>query len=954
MNIVKSLHAGVLYRNFTFNRQHVFAASALWGFELDTGKPVLEQDLWEAVGEALANGSWFDAGMPKSRAEFLVYGHFHAPDGKPVGSGRVGVAVGQKGKVLDVHGDRYWTSTGLVGPVPTTKIPVSYRHAFGGSDFKDNPEGVGMAISTRNAEERHWLPNVEYPDDRVSGPGSRVRPAALDRVDLTWEPRQRLAGTYDEEYLRTAMPGLADDLNWDFFNDGAPDQWLDDFLQGDEPWVLENLHPQHPKLSGRLPGIRARVFIERIPTPVPDRHQTDEDEVRPEPEPEWLELPLKLDTVWFFPDQNLGILIHRGTIASDSFEGSDIRKLLIAHENAADEPRPDGHYQTEMARRTDPKKGAIYTFNTLPLIPEGCPCGFAMLTENSGQPLEMLALQNMQNYGEQQQNAAITQAEAARAQAMESLAQSGVDPRAIAPEQAAAVLDGKASIPDDPDVAALKELIDRIAPGARDKDGKVDLSQVDFAALDELQGLGERMRESRTNQVRELLLEQIDTLTREQGDVVGMQDALASLRERLADLDRPPMLPRNDLRAQQKGLAEAMEKLEEQVALGRAMGDSQVDDATLKRYRTDMAAMDAQLAANEKALRDGYRQGAHRMGECRSPHPGREAHIARDLLMAMRRAQPVAGGDYAFTDLRGADLRGVDLSDAYLEYADLTDADLTGANLENAILAHATLCRTRLGNACLRGANLGASHIEDADLSGCDLEGATFGLANLVRARLLRVHLPHAMEAFLDTRFDGVDFSGADLSGGHFIERDLSGCCFAGARLDGVSFLNCQLRSADFSGASLTGTNLVEADCSDARFTGALLDNTRFVSACDLRRTRWQGALATGANFREADLRAADLSQGQFPGCDFSGANLTKASARGAAFVRAQFFNARVIDADLRSANLMEASLLQAWCQGTDFRDSNCYSVSFLKATLGDNRFHGADLTNTLLKDWRP
>ena len=74
----------------------------------------------------------------------------------------------------------------------------------------------------------------------------------------------------------------------------------------------------------------------------------------------------------------------------------------------------------------------------------------------------------------------------------------------------------------------------------------------------------------------------------------------------------------------------------------------------------------------------------------------------------------------------------------------------------------------------------------------------------------------------------------------------------------------------------------------------------------------------------------------------------------GADFVRSQFFNARIIDADLRSANLMEASLLQAWCQGTDFRDSNCYSVSFLKATLGDNRFHGADLTNTLLKDWRP
>ncbi|HEY7776727.1 MAG TPA: DUF2169 domain-containing protein, partial [Kineobactrum sp.] len=862
--------------------------------------------------------------------------------------------LGPQGKVLDVHGDRYWSLAGMAGPAPMTRMLVSYCHAFGGVGFNDNPDGMGMGVSSRNGEERHWLPNVEYPDDRVSGPDSRPRPAALDRVDLTWAPRQRLGGTYDDEYLRTTMPDPADDLDWGFFNDGAPDQWLDDFLQGDEPWVLENLHPEHPKLSGHLPGIRARVFIEQQATAVPDRYQGEREEDRPKPEPQWRELPLKLDTVWFFPDQNLGILIHRGTTASDSFEGSDVLRLLIAHENSADPQRPDSHYRTEMARRIDPQKGALYSMNTLPLIPEGCPCGFSLLAGDDAQSLEMLRMASMQNYGDQQQAAAMTQAEAARAQALESLAQSGVDPRAIAPDNARAVLDGTATVAEDPDVKALKALIDRIAPGASDPAGQVDISQVDFAAMDELPLVAARMQTAKTSQVRALLLEQIETLSREQGHVEGMQAALVSLRERLADLDRPPMLPRTDLRQQQQGLTDAMAKLEQQVTQARAMGQCQVDDATLARYRTDMAAMEVQLAASDKALKDSYRQGAHRMGACRSPHPGREVEIARALLAAAAQGRSVVGGDYAFTDLRGADLRGVDLSDAYLEYADLTDADLRGANLENAILAHAILCRTRFSRACLRGANLGASQIEAADFSDCDLDGATFGQATLVRAVLQRINLPNMMEGFINTRFDSVDFSGANLAGGHFIERDLSGCRFTGAGLDGVSFLQCQLRGADFTGASLTGTNLVEADCRDASFAGALLDNTRFVSACNLRRSRWQGVLASAANFREADMRGADLSGGRFPGCDFSGANLTGVKAQGAAFVRAQFFNARLIDADLCGADLMEASLLQAHCQGADFRDSNCYSVSFLKATLGDNRFHGADLTNTLLKDWRP
>ena len=46
--------------------------------------------------------------------------------------------------------------------------------------------------------------------------------------------------------------------------------------------------------------------------------------------------------------------------------------------------------------------------------------------------------------------------------------------------------------------------------------------------------------------------------------------------------------------------------------------------------------------------------------------------------------------------------------------------------------------------------------------------------------------------------------------------------------------------------------------------------------------------------------------------------------------------------------------MMQADLRACGLQDANLYSVSFFKATLGSTDFSGANLENTILKDWRP
>jgi len=118
-------------------------------------------------------------------------------------------------------------------------------------------------------------------------------------------------------------------------------------------------------------------------------------------------------------------------------------------------------------------------------------------------------------------------------------------------------------------------------------------------------------------------------------------------------------------------------------------------------------------------------------------------------------------------DLRFADLRGVNLQGADLRSANLKYADLRGANLKGAWLHHAPAMRStrKASNAlvpscypdCI-GANL-----QGVDASGADLSGAHMGLANISDADFSGANLTKSRMVL--TTMDGTDFRSADLTG---------------------------------------------------------------------------------------------------------------------------------------------------------------------------------------------
>ena len=78
-----------------------------------------------------------------------------------------------------------------------------------------------------------------------------------------WTQRAALRGTYDDRWLKEDFPGLARDIDLRFFNLAPADQQQDSSFVGDEPYAFHNLHPRQPMVSGRLPGLAARVLVSR-------------------------------------------------------------------------------------------------------------------------------------------------------------------------------------------------------------------------------------------------------------------------------------------------------------------------------------------------------------------------------------------------------------------------------------------------------------------------------------------------------------------------------------------------------------------------------------------------------------------------------------------------------------------------------------------------------------------
>ena len=944
MNIIKPLQASVLCKNFAYQGTLFFAVSLLWGFRLDSGEAVTEPQFWASIGAMLGKNEMFDTGMPKADGEVLLYGSFFSPSGAPVTTDKVSLAFGPTiHKELTIYGNRSWVKTlgaavGIKGPEPFTEMPVSYANAFGGEGFDKNPSGKGVASVQTETGKITMLPNIEYPDQLIHASGDRPAPAAFNRIDIMSQPRFSKAGTYNKKYIRERMPGLPDDIDLTYFNDAAPDQQIDGFFKGDETFEIINMNPDTPVQSGQLPGVYGRCFV---------NHDTDGEII-------FKEIETQLDTVWFFPHDNLGVLIHRGLIEVSEDDGSDIKQLVMAYENIGDSPRSKVHYQEEMRKRLDPEEGFKYLLNTVPLIPIGCRCGFETIKEESNSPLENLGRQNTQTYAEQKREEMQNeiekqkaQAEKKKSEAVIQMEKAGVDSRPLTD-----AFDLNPATPQEtPESEKIKELIENIAPGAINDPENFDITRLNLKGFDDLKAFTDKLSAEKRKEAEAQLETEIAKLKEKQKEEGGKEipdDTIAQLENALAEMKLPPILPRFNLEENIPKIREQITQAEERRMMllnSMTLTAEQFPPLELEQ-KIDLDKIEKQLKEAQKKAQEGYLAGAHYLEKARSPHQGREPEIADALLQAYKQNDATAGGDYAFTDLSNRNLAGIDLSNAYLEYVDLTGADLTGANLNNAILAHANLTDTDFTDANLSGANIGATDMHNTRFIDANLTGAILGKAKINGAKFHRCKLIDRSEMFYETQFQKVDFTGSDLQKNNFIDADITECCFKEADLTQSNFMNPQMRHAVFDKTILHDVNFVQAQAENTSFKNADMKKVRFVGGCKLANAKFTGADASEANLRDCDLRNADFSEAylfksDFGGSDLSGAQFIRANAK-----QAQFNKANLILANLYRINLMEGSLYKARLAAADFTEANLYSANLMDSIIQED-----DLEETVFTD---
>ena len=198
----------------------------------------------------------------KARADVILVGSAFAPRGEPARSVVVRMIVGEIDKAIEVLVDRAWRQDGALHEGPRfTRMPLRYERAAGGPDSA-NPIGV-RADARPNTFGLVPLPNLQPPGLNIAARSDLIAPIGLGPIAPTWPLRREKLGRLAGSGLpgRWSNAPLPPDIDPAYFNSAPRDQQVDE-LRVNERIVLENLHPDHPRLVTSLPGVRPRAFLE--------------------------------------------------------------------------------------------------------------------------------------------------------------------------------------------------------------------------------------------------------------------------------------------------------------------------------------------------------------------------------------------------------------------------------------------------------------------------------------------------------------------------------------------------------------------------------------------------------------------------------------------------------------------------------------------------------------------
>ncbi|MCR5813221.1 MAG: pentapeptide repeat-containing protein [Desulfovibrio sp.] len=904
------------------------------GFDLRSSKPVPSEVVWAAAMNCLEPGQVMDLGQPKEEAEWLVAGFACAPFGSSVTKLVVEMRFGTHVRKLLVYDE-----------APFFAMPLSWKKTWAGKE--ENPDGL-----PQNQLRRANISDADSPFGTPACPGPRG----------DWPCRTKYLGTCDKAWLEKDWPMPPADMSRAFFNLAQPCQRLPEGLRGDETFEFRGLHPELACISGHLPGKSLQLLVER-------EDGVHEHDVSP-------------DTVFFFPNQLLGIIFWRAMVACDDEAGAGITALSVTLLPAepASEPEKDEEKKPEEKPFDAPLESkkpnaddvaAEKAFgvpepeapSAAPSMPEDLPNLTAAPKAPFVAPTPYQSLFSKElSDSLEEMNAGLAEAgfpKLTPAQVAET--QKHLDHLA----EHLTALEAKAQDYKAPELSSVLKKIGLSEAECKNVQAALDLPLPDPALsrnaaewqrqveaylasyqglMHPPQGLLDGLRSSLllngpggAEAVAKLpkqnpaeILEEFE-MSREKTQSFlallesDLPDEPEALRAFTASLEEAAGFPKGSVAPPMTAKeAFALANIPyPQVQASQAESVTMQAKDTLPHTETPAAAAKA-MAAKTPAN-----------GACEA----QDALSGRELVIALlARGESLAGRDFSGFDLEGFDFSGLDLSMTKFSVVKLRQARFDGCKLSGAILADADCAQASFAGADLSGAKLLGACLTEADCTGAVFVGADL--------RALSAQDADFSEALFDQAvLEKADFSRASLrqtKGKDLVARE---AFFVETRFEEAVFAKACFAGADFSGADVHGCQLEGADFRQARLARASFCYGTNVCSANFSRAVLEGAVWTQV--------AGDL--GLFVGVQAVGATFSDSSFRhsvwtGSDLREADFSRSQLEGADLRGVNLFEASLREAGLEGVSFARASLYGVDLaLARTNVATIFDGADISNTIL-----
>ncbi|MBX3271250.1 MAG: DUF2169 domain-containing protein [Sandaracinaceae bacterium] len=726
-----------------------------------------------------------DLAIAKPEGEWWVTGLWRPSAARTVTHAVLDVRVGAQHKRVAIIGDRWWNKGMLAGatpPRPLEAVPLSLDRAFGGAGHAANPWGLGLAPDPDDPEGRVRLPNLEDAASPLASASDRPRVASLFPIPRAHPARMALTGTYTGDYMATRWPYFPADFQWSHFQAAPPDQRLRGFFRGDEPIEAEGLHPEHPRVRCRLPGIAPRVFL----------HPTGGAPGSP-----LTHVPMVLDTIAIDATDAKVHAVWRGHVEGVRETLEDVSHVFLVHE-PIERVGTVGEYRAWFDRKLAEEADEEAAFEPAPPPPDEATVVTALPSA------EQLAAWDAEAAASEEAAAIAEQAPVDPIDALRAdMRADGIpedvietllprvsapppDPAAVAREEAAALEAAIAAAREvgDPSLVAALE-------AAREPPPEEPPPEAPSA---------EPPPEPPPLTGRQAVERDLAAGASFAGAIFAAVD-LSGLDFSGRDLARA-VLARCDLR-------------------GCRFAGANLDGASLEASALDGAVFDGASLAGANldrvhgegvSFRGARLEDAHAEAASLARADLRGAQAARAEILRCRLTEACFDG----ANLDGAELGGCELTRARFVDASLVDAWLDagvvahGAELEGANLHLLRAYGSDFSDAHFKwakadGARFGGSRLDRANFSFADLAKADFAGASCVQALFLAVQAPRAV-------FDRAVLVGAQLGRANLLE---------------ASFMEANLHHADLRGANLFRAELYRARTEDARLELANLEGTK-------------------------------------------------------------------------------------------------------------------------------